>query len=344
MTTSTETPGGRGRRRLTDPLRAGSEPHVVILGAGGRALAIREHLQRRRMTVIGHLSADGSGPEDYVVGAYSDLAAILREEVVDRVVVAVPPEGARRVVTDALRVAERVGVPVACESSLAGFLGQERLVGGKSLVPIGVLRPPSGVRVQIKLLLDRLLATLMVLLGLPLFPILALWIKMDSKGPVIFKQVRVRNNGRHFHLFKFRTMVANAEELKAKLMAQNEVDGPAFKIAGDPRITRVGAILRHFRMDELPQLLNIVRGEMSFVGPRPPLPAEVERYEDWYLRRLCVIPGLTCLWQLEHGPLGIAFADWMRLDLRYIDNWSLWLDLKIFLRTIPLVLFGVRAM
>jgi lipopolysaccharide/colanic/teichoic acid biosynthesis glycosyltransferase len=317
---------------------------VLILGAGGRALAIREHLERRRMTVIGHLTEEGAGSKDHVVGAYSDLAAILREEVVDCVVVAVSPDGARRVVTDVLRVSERVGVPVSCEASLAGFLGQQRLVGGKHLVPIGVLRPPSGIRVQIKLLFDRLLAALMVLLGLPLFPLLALLIKLDSKGPVIFKQIRVRNNGRHFHLFKFRTMVANAEELKAKLMAQNEVDGPAFKIAGDPRITRIGAVLRHFRMDELPQLFNIVRGEMSFVGPRPPLPSEVERYEDWYLRRLSVIPGLTCLWQLEHGPLGIAFADWMRLDLRYIDNWSLWLDLRIFLRTIPLVLFGVRAM
>lgn len=344
-TESPSRPAGTPRRKaLTNPLEAGSAPHVVILGSDARALAVREGLESKGAWIVGHLSADGGGPEDLVVGSYADLSAVLREEVVDRVVVAIPHEGARRVIEDALRVAERMGVPLFSQEAIAGFLGRGRLEGGEKLVPIGAVRLPSGFQVFMKLFLDRLMALIMVIFGSPLFPVLALLIKLDSKGPVIFRQVRVRNNGRHFHLFKFRTMVANAEDLKARLMTQNQADGPAFKIAGDPRITRVGAVLRHFRMDELLQLFNILRGEMSFVGPRPPLPNEVDRYEDWYLRRLSVTPGLTCLWQLEHGPLGIGFTDWMRLDLRYVDNWSLRLDLQILLRTIPLVLFGVRAM
>ncbi len=330
--------------RLTDPLKAGNLPHVLILGADARARSIGRRLEALRMKVVGHLGAKSEIGSDGVVGGYDDLEQILRSEVVDSVVVAVHQDGARQIATRAFRICATMGMPMCAEESYEGFLSRGGLGAGERMVPIGATHVPNQRGLAVRRFVDRVLAGLMVLVGLPVFPLIALLIKLDSKGDFLFKQVRVRNNGRHFHLFKFRTMVHNAEELKAKLMERNEVDGPAFKMEQDPRVTRVGYWLRRFRMDELPQLINILRGEMSIVGPRPPLPAEVQRYESWYMRRLSVTPGLTCLWQIEHGPLGVGFTEWMRLDSRYIEEWSLWNDAKILLRTIPIVLFGIRAM
>jgi lipopolysaccharide/colanic/teichoic acid biosynthesis glycosyltransferase len=150
---------------------------------------------------------------------------------------------------------------------------------------------------------------------------------------------KVLINGREFKMFKFRTMVENAEEIKEKMNINNESDGPVFKNKNDPRITWVGKFLRKTSLDELPQLRNILNGEMSLVGPRPPIPAEVKQYSPWQRRRLSMKPGLTCIWQVS-GRNEIDFEDWMRLDLKYIDNWTLALDLKILLQTIPTVLFG----
>jgi len=159
-------------------------------------------------------------------------------------------------------------------------------------------------------------------------------IKMSSPGPVIFKQPRVGLRGRQFQLLKFRTMVNNAEEMKKELEELNEADGPAFKIADDPRVTKVGKFLRKSGLDELPQLFNILRGEMSLIGPRPPLPEETTQYERWQLRRLSVKPGLSCFWQVQPDRNSIKFEKWMELDLAYIDNWSLRLDFVILLKTI----------
>jgi lipopolysaccharide/colanic/teichoic acid biosynthesis glycosyltransferase len=174
------------------------------------------------------------------------------------------------------------------------------------------------------------------------FLVLAVLIKLTSAGPVLYRQRRCGLGGRKFTLLKFRSMVENADELRPQLQALNEVDGPVFKMKVDPRCTPLGRWLRKLSIDELPQLWNIVRGDMSFVGPRPPIPAEVAKYESWQRRRLRMRPGLTCLWALE-GRNRINFEHWMQLDLLYLDNWSLWLDLKIFLRTIPLVLLGHGA-
>jgi exopolysaccharide biosynthesis polyprenyl glycosylphosphotransferase len=168
----------------------------------------------------------------------------------------------------------------------------------------------------------------------PFMLVIALLIKSTSKGPVIFKQERVGLRGRKFYIYKFRTMVANAEALKAKLMEQNESDGPAFKIRKDPRITPVGRFLRKTGLDELPQLFNVLKGEMSLIGPRPPLPDEVEKYERWQLRRLSVKPGITCTWQIIPNRNDVIFEKWMRLDMQYIDNWSLKADFVLFFRTI----------
>ncbi len=168
----------------------------------------------------------------------------------------------------------------------------------------------------------------------PFMLIIAILIKTTSRGPIIFKQERVGLRGRKFYIYKFRTMVQNAEELKAKLMEQNESDGPAFKIKKDPRITPIGRMLRKTGLDELPQLFNVLKGEMSLIGPRPPLPDEVDKYERWQLRRLSVKPGITCTWQIIPNRNDVIFEKWMKLDIQYIDNWSLKEDFILFFRTI----------
>jgi exopolysaccharide biosynthesis polyprenyl glycosylphosphotransferase len=167
-------------------------------------------------------------------------------------------------------------------------------------------------------------------------------IKVTSPGPVFFKQKRCGLNGRVFTMYKLRSMVDNAEQARAEMEALNEMDGPVFKSSRDPRRTTVGKFLRKFSIDEFPQLYNVLRGDMSLVGPRPPLPEEVARYESWQRRRLSMKPGITCLWQIS-GRNEVSFHDWMKLDLTYIDNWSLLLDLKILLKTVPVVLLGRGA-
>jgi lipopolysaccharide/colanic/teichoic acid biosynthesis glycosyltransferase len=174
----------------------------------------------------------------------------------------------------------------------------------------------------------------------PIMLLIALGIKLTSRGPVIFKQERVGLRGRKFYIYKFRTMIQNAEELKVKLLALNESDGPAFKIKNDPRITPVGKLLRKTGLDELPQLFNVLKGEMSLIGPRPPLPSEVEKYERWHLKRLSVKPGITCTWQIIPNRNEVIFDNWMKLDIQYIESWSIKTDLKLFFRTIKTIIYG----
>jgi len=185
-------------------------------------------------------------------------------------------------------------------------------------------------------------AVILIVLS-PILLLISLLIKTTSMGPVFFKQVRVGLRGRQFYLYKFRTMVVNAEELKAKLMDQNEMDGPVFKIKNDPRITKIGRFLRKSGLDELPQFFNVLKGEMSLISPRPPLPDEVKKYERWQLRRLSVKPGITCTWQIIPNRNSIVFEQWMKLDLAYIDNWSPKLDLQLFVKTIKTVFTGSGA-
>jgi len=199
--------------------------------------------------------------------------------------------------------------------------------------------PESHLPLLIKSIIDRIGGLVGVLLSAPILLFTALAIKLDSRGPVFFKQTRLGLNGKPFTMLKFRTMCSDAEKKKRSLMEQNEMSGPVFKIKEDPRVTRVGKFLRKFSVDELPQFLNVLTGEMSLVGPRPPLPAEVSRFEPWQHRKLSVRPGLTCLWQVN-GRNSIDFEEWMLLDLHYIDNWSLWLDAKILAKTIPTVIRG----
>jgi exopolysaccharide biosynthesis polyprenyl glycosylphosphotransferase len=195
-----------------------------------------------------------------------------------------------------------------------------------------------------KQLLDFFGAALLLIVTTPLLAATALMVKCTSPGPIFFRQQRSGLNGRPFTLYKFRTMVSNAEQLKHELAAMNEMSGPVFKLVNDPRITAFGRLLRKSSIDELPQLFNVIRGEMSLVGPRPLPVDEVKRFNDpAHRRRLSVKPGLTCLWQVSGRNKVKDFKDWVRLDLEYIDNWSLWLDVKILFRTLPVVIMGVGA-
>ena len=185
---------------------------------------------------------------------------------------------------------------------------------------------------------------MLIVAGSLFLALIALAIKFTSPGPVLFRQKRSGINGRPFTIYKFRTMVTNAEQLKHELAAMNEMSGPVFKVSNDPRITPIGRILRKFSLDELPQLFNVLFGDMSLVGPRPLPVDEVKRFNDLaHRRRLSVKPGLTCLWQIGGRNEISDFKEWVRLDLQYIDNWSLWLDLWILWRTVPVVLLGKGA-
>ena len=195
---------------------------------------------------------------------------------------------------------------------------------------------------MLKRSIDMAVAASGLILLAPVMALIALAIRLDSPGPVLFKQTRVGKNGQPFVLYKFRTMRIGAEEEQEKLAALNEATGPIFKIRHDPRLTRVGRVLRRSSLDELPQLYNVLRGEMSLVGPRPPLPKEVEQYQEWHKKRLEIAPGLTGLWQVS-GRSELTFDEMVLLDIYYIENWSPVLDTIITLRTIPRVLFGDGA-
>ena len=202
--------------------------------------------------------------------------------------------------------------------------------------------PSNETQLALKRLLDIGVSLGLLTLALPVITLVALMIKITSPGSVFFKQKRIGLNGRMFVLYKFRTMIEDAHERRGEVEHLNEMTGPVFKAKSDPRVTPVGRVLRKFSFDELPQLWNVLRGDMSLVGPRPPIPEEVASYHRWHRRRLSMKPGLTCLWQIS-GRNNVDFDRWMQMDLQYIDNWSPSLDLKILLRTIPAVLSGRGA-
>ncbi len=201
-------------------------------------------------------------------------------------------------------------------------------------------KPANEFALSWKYIFDFTFSLIVVILWMPIFMIIGVVIKFTSKGPIVFKQKRVGLHGREFYIYKFRTMMVDAEKMQAGLMDQNEVSGPVFKIKNDPRITKVGKFLRKTSLDELPQFFNVIKGDMSLVGPRPPIMNEVNQYKPWQLRRLSMRPGITCTWQILPHRNKISFEDWMRLDLQYIDNWSLQQDLLLTFKTVRAVIMG----
>jgi exopolysaccharide biosynthesis polyprenyl glycosylphosphotransferase len=250
-----------------------------------------------------------------------------------------------RVVQNMASIAVDEGITVSFSALIFGFDISRSGISYFGKTPLVHLEstPTSMMPLAIKRTIDLLGSSLGIILLSPACFLLGLMLKIDSKGPVFFKQKRVGLNGRLFTLYKFRSMYTDAESRLAELRDSNEMDGPVFKIKNDPRITRVGKFTRKFSIDELPQLWNVFRGDMSLVGPRPPLPSEVEKYKRKQRRRLSMRPGITCTWQVSGRNKILSFEEWTELDLAYIDNWSLGRDFNILARTIPAVLSGRGA-
>jgi exopolysaccharide biosynthesis polyprenyl glycosylphosphotransferase len=270
-----------------------------------------------------------------LLGAVSELEHVIHDYAVDELIIALPTKR-REQVTLLVDRGFRRPVKIKFVTGI-GELLPERLevqrIGGRSYIGFTPVAEVSW----LKRALDMVVVTCGLIAIAPLLALIALAIKIDSRGPVFYGQQRVGKNGRMFKMLKFRSMVTGADQRLADLAAHNEASGPMFKMRRDPRVTRVGRFIRRWSLDELPQLFNVLRGDMSLVGPRPPVPSEVSEYEEWQLGRLRAVPGLTGLWQVS-GRSEVPFHDMVRLDLHYIRNWSLSLDIEILLRTIPAVL------
>jgi exopolysaccharide biosynthesis polyprenyl glycosylphosphotransferase len=339
------------RRIILRSSRAGQRRRVLIIGSGARALRMWHALANDHTAsqeLAGFVDCAGSVPasEDIArlcLGTLDQLESTLVRHTVDEACIALPIKSHYREIQEALLVCERVGVCTKYEADLfetqVAWARYERW--GAPVVTMQVV--PDDYRLVIKRIMDIVGAGVALVVSAPLMVAAAIAIKATSPGPVIFGQYRYGLNRRTFRMLKFRTMVANAEQLQGELERLNEAEGPVFKITGDPRVTRIGRFLRRTSIDELPQLFNVLRGEMSLVGPRPLPLRDVERFTSASdLRRFSVRPGLTCLWQIS-GRSNIGFREWVSLDLKYIDGWSLALDLAILLRTIPAVIRGTGA-
>ncbi len=324
--------------------------NIVVIGSATEAAPFVETVLRHPqwgMAVAGVIVPDGEEVTNVhgvrVLGRLAQLGEIIDREVIAQVFMT----GRAWDTATLHHVADRceeIGVTFSMDANFLGLSIARADVddlGGWSVLSFSSV-PSDGTALLAKRAVDVMLGILGLLVLWPVMALTALLIKLEDGGPVLFVQERSGLYGNTFPMFKFRSMVIDAEARKAELAAKNEMSGPVFKIARDPRITRIGAFIRKTSIDELPQIWNVLRGEMSVVGPRPPLPAEVARYERWQMRRLSMKPGLTCIWQVT-GRNKVDFDGWMRLDLEYIDNWSLFLDLKLILLTFPAVLTGRGA-
>jgi exopolysaccharide biosynthesis polyprenyl glycosylphosphotransferase len=273
------------------------------------------------------------------------LNTVIADQPVDEVLVALPMDKYGPLVETIVRQCEEQGVIVRLQTDISCLQVARSYVDELEGVPVMTIQsgPQDGWALVAKRLIDFIGSAVLLIALAPLFAIVALLIRFDSRGPVFFAQERVGYNKRRFRVLKFRTMAVEAEKQQHVLEHLNEVEGPVFKIKKDPRITRVGAFLRRFSIDELPQLVNVLKGDMSLVGPRPLPVRDVERIDkQWHKRRFSIKPGITCLWQVN-GRSNIGFNEWVRMDLDYIDKWSLGLDLVILLKTLPAVFRGPGA-
>lgn len=325
--------------------------NILIVGTGKRAQHFIDLINRHiewGIKIIGLIDTEVvKGTVIYghkVIGTLNEVSEIIHTCVIDEVVFVVPRSWLS-MIEETIYICETEGIHV----SVAIDLFELKISKAKPtyLGSFPLLRFESTsdklLSLFIKRVFDLITSGMALIILSPVLTITAIIIKATSKGCIFFKQQRCSLHRRKFMLYKFRTMVENAEAKLHELLAYNEMEGPVFKMQNDPRITKVGKFLRKFSIDELPQLWNVLKGDMSLVGPRPPIPSEVEKYEPWQRRRLSMRPGITCLWQVSGRNKIVDFDDWMRFDLEYIDSWSLWLDCKILFKTVPVVLFGIGA-
>ena len=342
-------------RRLGDPLRRtfGGYREFLLVGDASRVAGIAKAIEaneKRGMRIFG-FARTGPASENplpnlrrpYPVYPLDQLPELVRKHVIDEVIFAAAKEDMEKI-EEALLLCEEEGVKTRVLLNFFPHLVSKVYLDRLEEMPLLTFTttPENEYLLLLKRLLDFTMALALLIILSPFLLLLAVLIRLTSRGPVLYRQVRCGLGGRKFTVYKFRSMRADADLRRDELAALNELDGPVFKIKNDPRCTSVGRLMRKFSLDELPQMVNIVKGDMSFVGPRPPLPEEVEKYAGWQRRRLRMLPGLTCLWALE-GRNQLNFRRWMELDMEYIDNWSPSLDLKILLKTIPVVLLGRGA-
>jgi exopolysaccharide biosynthesis polyprenyl glycosylphosphotransferase len=324
---------------------------ILIVGAGEVARTVMRAMVANRdwgFHIIGFLDDHPARGETDIgrfkaLGGLDNLSTVLQEQTIDEVIITLPWQYHRKIMS-IMAQCERKNIRVRIVPDLFQITlnrMQVEDIAGVPMIGIKEVRI-SGLNQLVKRAIDVILSTLALTLAAPLMALVALMIKMDSPGPAIFAQERVGKMGRRFMVYKFRSMVEDAEARRQTLEALNEADGPLFKIKEDPRTTRLGRQLRRLSLDELPQLYNVLRGEMSLIGPRPGLPSEVEEYQEWHKRRLEVPPGITGLWQVS-GRSELTFDEMALLDIYYVENWSPALDAKILLQTIPRVIFGNGA-
>ena len=320
---------------------------MLIVGAGETARTIMRAVVARPdlgYVIVGFVDDDPARSSTDIgrysaLGTSAQLGELISSHCIDEVVITLPWLSHRQIL-EIMRQCAQDRVHTRIVPDLFQMTLRNVVVENLNGVPLLGIAEPKLYDWQLlfKRVIDVVAASFLMVLLAPFGALLALAIRLDSPGPVFFRQKRLGRDGKDFTCIKFRTMCANAEEIRERLLAQNEASGPLFKIRNDPRRTRVGRILRH-GFDELPQLWNVLKGEMSLVGPRPPVPSEVEAYEPWHRRRLDVRPGITGLWQVS-GRSNLTFDEMVLLDLYYIENWSPLLDLRVLLRTVPVVLTG----
>ena len=324
--------------------------NVLIVGTGPEAHALRHHLESIRhlgYTFKGFIEFPGAtsritSSSGDVVGTLDTLFQHARKQFVDEIFFTTPSE--RGIVQDVLEKARLHGVDLRVVPDLYDGLAWNspiEYIGQFPTIPLHCGQVPE-ISLVLKRMLDVVFSGLLLLALSPFLVAIAIAIKLESKGPVFYASERIGKKGRVFRCFKFRTMVRDAEKRRADVMHMNERDGVLFKISNDPRITRVGRFLRKYSLDELPQFLNVLRGDMSVVGPRPPIASEVLEYKLNHLRRLDVTPGITGLWQVQ-GRRDPSFDSYVSLDMTYIENWSIWLDMKIIVRTVAVVFSGTGS-
>jgi exopolysaccharide biosynthesis polyprenyl glycosylphosphotransferase len=328
---------------------------VLILGTNWRAIEFARRIESRQelgYRVLGFVDDYWHGSPEFLTSGYelscdrSGLSEFLRRNVIDEVAIYLPLRSFYEHASQAAALCEQHGITVRLASDVFDLkiarAHAADLEGGDPHIT-AYSGAPDGWPILIKRSLDIVISFVLLVLLAPFFVVVALLIKLDCAGPVLFRQERIGLNKRRFQIYKFRTMVHGADKMITELEILNEVTGPVFKIMNDPRCTKIGKILRRTSIDELPQLLNVLKGDMSLVGPRPLPTRDFEGFnEDWQRRRFSIRPGITCLWQIN-GRSSISFEKWMQLDLQYVDEWSLWLDVKILARTIPAVLKGSGA-
>ncbi|HHV65854.1 MAG TPA: sugar transferase [Peptococcaceae bacterium] len=325
--------------------RGRNTKYILLLGSGPAAALFLNRVNQNKhlgYKVIGYLAPQRNGLQVPYLGDYPQIEDILKSRVVDLVVIteSLSYQGIRHYINTLDEMGKNV---VFLLDEMASMIQKSRPIDFDGLPMVAYdSRPVHPTQTVLKRIIDVIGASFGLIILSPLFLIVAIIIKLTSEGPVIFTQNRVGLNGRIFKMYKFRSMVANAEELKARLAHLNEMNGPVFKIKNDPRITPIGRFLRKTSIDELPQLWNVLKGDMSLVGPRPPLPSEVDMYNPKHRKRLAVKPGITCIWQIS-GRNEIDFEQWMEMDAEYVDRWTLWLDLKILMKTVPVVLLRKGA-